>query len=142
MLIVPPQASPVKFEEIVYATQLEYDENHVLRRALSVFNRMGGRVTFLKVSAPNQPDVQPDGQFIEQIIDEFGIPRQDFVIRKSGAVLQGIEDYCDEINADLLVMSTRKRGFIEAFITNPSLTKKMILNTHIPLLVYHIEDSE
>lgn len=142
VLIVPPQASPVKFEEIVYATQLEYDENHVLRRALSVFNRMGGRVTFLKVSAPNQPDVQPDGQFIEQIIDEFGIPRQDFVIRKSGAVLQGIEDYCDEINADLLVMSTRKRGFIEAFITNPSLTKKMILNTHIPLLVYHIEDSE
>ncbi len=142
VLIVPPQASPTKFKEIVYATQLEYDENDVLRRALPVFERMAGRVTFLKISSPAQPDVQPDDQYMDQIVGEFGVPRQSFVIRNSGAVLQGIEDYCDEINADLLVMSTRKRGFIEAFITNPSLTKKMILHTHVPLLVYHIEDSE
>ena len=142
VLIIPPQAAPTKFSEIVYATQLEYEENDVLRRALPVFNRMGGRVTFLKVNSPAQPNVQPDDQYMDQIMSEFGIPREEFVIGESGAVLQGIEDYCDEINADLLVMSTRKRGFIEAYFTNPSLTKKMILNTHIPLLVYHIEDSE
>ncbi len=140
VLIVPPMASPTSFKQIVYATQLEYEENHVLRRALPVFGRMAGRVTFLKINSPAQPDVQPDGQFIDQIVSEFGISRQGFVVRESGAVLQGIEDFCDEVGADLLVMSTRKRGFIEALITNPSLTKKMILNTHIPLLVYHIEE--
>ncbi len=142
VLIVPPHASPTKFKEIVYATQLEYEENDVLRRALPVFERMAGRVTFLKISSPAQPNVQDDNQYLSQIMSTFGIPRQAFVERESGAVLQGIEDYCDEIDADLLVMSTRKRGFIEAFFTNPSLTKKMILHTHIPLLVYHIEDSE
>ncbi|WP_373512741.1 universal stress protein [Persicitalea sp.] len=142
VLIVPPKASPTKFKEIVYATQLEYDENDILRRALPVFERMAGRVTFLKINSPAQPNVQSDDQYTDQIMGEFGVPRQAFVLRDSGAVLQGIEDYCDEIEADLLVMSTRKRGFIEALITNPSLTKKMILHTHIPLLVYHIEDSE
>ena len=142
VLIVPPHASPTQFKEIVYATQLEYEENDVLRRALPVFERMAGRVTFLKINSPAQPNVQDDDQYMQQIMSEFSVPRQGFVIKESGAVLQGIEDYCDEIDADLLVMSTRKRGFIEAFFTNPSLTKKMILHTHIPLLVYHIEDSE
>lgn len=140
VLIVPPHASPTKFNEIVYATQLEYDENDVLRQALPVFDRMGGRMTFLKINAPSQPNVHSDDQYADQIRSEFGIPSQAFVTRESGAVLQGIEDFCDEIDADLLVMSTRKRGFIEAFFTNPSLTKKMILHTHIPLLVYHIEE--
>ena len=142
VLVVPPKATPRQFREVVYATQLEYDENDVLRRALPVFKRLGARVTFLKINSATQPNVQSDDQFRNQIMADLKVPREAFVVRESGAVLQGIEDYCDEVRADLLVMSTRKRGFIEAFITNPSLTKRMILHTHIPLLIYHLDDSE
>lgn len=140
VLIVPPQATPKKFREIVYATQLEYDENDILRRAFPLFDQLGGRVSFIKIDSDAQPDVQPSQQYIDQITQEFSITEEDFVIRKSDSVLQGIEDYCDEIRADLLVMSTRRRGFLEAFITNPSITKKMIVDTHVPLLVYHIKE--
>lgn len=140
VLIVPPQATPKKFKEIVYATQLEYDENEILRRAFPLFEQVGGRVTFIKINSDAQPNVQSDQQFIEQITQEFSVMKEDFIIRTHDSVLQGIEDYCDEIKADLLVMSTRRRGFLEAFITNPSVTKKMIIDTHIPLLVYHMKE--
>jgi len=140
VLIVPPQATPKKFKEIVYATQLEYDENEILRRAFPLFERLGGRVSFIKINSDAQPNVQSDQQYMDQITQEFSISPEDFVIRENDSVLQGIEDYCDEIKADLLVMSTRRRGFLEAFITNPSVTKKMIIDTHVPLLVYHIKE--
>ena len=140
VLIVPPQATPKKFREIVYATQLEYDENDILRRAFPLFNKLGARVSFIKIDSDAQPDVQPSQQYMDHITQEFSITDEDFVVHKSDSVLQGIEDYCDEIKADLLVMSTRRRGFLEAFITNPSMTKRMIVDTHIPLLVYHIKE--
>ncbi|MPR36103.1 universal stress protein [Salmonirosea aquatica] len=140
VLIVPPQATPKKFKEIVYATQLEYDENEILRRAFPLFQRLGGRVSFIKINSDAQPDIQSDQQYIDQITSEFSLMPDDFVVRESDSVLQGIEDYCDEIRADLLVMSTRPRGFLEAFITNPSVTKKMIVDTHVPLLVYHMKE--
>ncbi len=140
VLIIPPQATPRKFSEIVYATQLEYDENQVLRQALPLFKELGGRVTFLKIDSDSQPNVQADQQFIEQIQREFAVPDDVFILREADSVVHGIEDYCDEIKADLLVMSARHHSFIEALITNPSVTKKMIIDTHIPLLIYHIED--
>ena len=141
VLIVPPQATPKKFREIVYASQLEYDENDILRKAFPLFQRLGGRVSFIKINSDAQPNVQSDDQYIDQITQEFNIPEEDFVTRNSDSVLQGIEDYCDEIKADLLVMSTRRRGFLEELITNPSVTKKMIIDTHIPLLVYHMKEN-
>ena len=140
VLIIPPQATPKKFKEIVYATQLEYDENEILRRAFPLFEQLGGRVSFIKINSDAQPNIQSDEQYREQIIGEFSVMKEDFVVRTHDSVLQGIEDYCDEIKADLLVMSTRRRGFLEAFITNPSITKKMIIDTHIPLLVYHMKE--
>jgi nucleotide-binding universal stress UspA family protein len=139
VLVIPPQAEPKKFKEIVYATQLEYDENHILRQAFPLFKRLGARVTFFKVDSRTQPNIQEDQQFMDQMKKEFSITDDDFVMRESDSVVETIEDYCDEIRADLLVMSARHRSFIEAYITNPSVTKKMILDTHIPLLIYHID---
>jgi nucleotide-binding universal stress UspA family protein len=140
VMIVPPQANIKAFKEVVYATQLEYDENDVLREAFPLFKELGSRLSFVKIDSPTQPDIQSDHQFVTQIKNEFGVTDNDFVIKKSDSVIEGIENYCDSVKADLLVMSARHRGFIEAFITNPSLTRKMIIDTHVPLLIFHIKE--
>ncbi len=140
VLIVPSQATLSPFREVVYATQLEYDENQVLDRALPMLRSFGARVTFLKIDSRTQPDILADDQLRQQIMDHHAISAENFVTLKANSVLGGIEAYCREIKADLLVMATRKRGFFEAFITNPSLTKKMIVETHLPLLVYHLAE--
>ncbi len=138
VLVVPSSADAGQFKEVVYATQLEYEEGDVLSRALPLLNSLGARVTFLKVNSRAQPNIQSDEQYRQQIMQQHSIGAGSFVTREADSVLEGIEDYCREVNADLLVMATRRRGFLEAFITNPSVTKKMIVETHLPLLVYHL----
>lgn len=140
VLIIPSQAKLKSFREVVYATQLEYDEDEVLRRALPLLNDFGARVTFLKIDSRAHPNIQSDDQLRQQIMDTHDIGAENFVTIEAHSVLGGIEDYCTKIKADLLVMATRRRGFFEAFITNPSLTKKMIVETHLPLLVYHLAE--
>ena len=138
VLIIPPQTEPKKFNKVVYATQFEYAENDILREVFILMNHLGSKLTLLKVNADSQPDIQPDNQYLAEIKGEFIISEEEVVYRNADSVLDGIEDYCDEVNADLLIMSTRERSFIEEFLINPSVTKKLVVDTHVPLLIYHL----
>lgn len=139
VLVVPPQATLTKFSNVVYATQLEYDENYILKEVFVLINHLGAKLTLLKVKSDSQPDIQSDDQYLSEIRSNFTIADEQIVIRHDRHVLDGIESYCDETKADLLIMSSRDRSFIEEFLTNPSITRKLIVDTHVPLLVFHLK---
>lgn len=139
VLIVPPQTESYQPKNVVYATQLEYEELVILKQVKALVGELDGKLSFIKVSSLEQPNIQPDGQFMESISNELGIDASEINIHKGGGVLDGIEKFCEERHADLLVVSTRERSFIEQFIINPSLTKKLVVDTKLPLLVYHLD---
>lgn len=139
VLVVPPQVQPESFKEIVYATQLEYEERHVIKQVLELSRLLSSRITFLKVNSLTQPNIQEDNQFIEEIVFEFGLSEEDFVIREAGSIVGGIEKYADELEADLLVVATRSRGFLERLFIDPSVTSRLIVRTSVPLLIYHLD---
>jgi len=140
VMVVPPQITPKQFKEVVYATQLEYSELDVLKQVYVLMNHLGSRLSLLKINSDSQLDIQADNQYLQEIKDTFEIPDHDVVIRSSKHVLDGIEEYCDEVQADLLIMSARERSFLEEFLINPSVTRKLIVDTHVPLLIFHLKD--
>lgn len=142
VLIVPAQTSKFSFEKIIYATQLEYEENEIIAQVTDLVKQLGATLTFLKVDAWTQPDIQPDGQFIDEIKAQFNVADNDIVVTKNQRVIHGIEAYCDQVQADLIIVSSRERGFLEEHLINPSLTKKLVLHTHLPLLVYHLKPDQ
>ena len=139
VMIIPPQITPKKFSNVVYATQFEYEENDILKEVYVMMNHLGSKLTLLKVKVDMQPNIQSDNQYITQIKNEFDIKDENIVIREAKHVLNGIEDYCDEIGADLLIMSSRERSFLEEYLINPGVTKKLVVDTHVPLLVFHLK---
>ena len=138
VLVIPPQVTNIDFKRIVYATQLEYEEMSNLRQVATLSRLLGAKLTFIKISSLEQPDIQADEQYIAQMTSGLRISASDIVIHKGGGVEDGIKKHCEEVNADLLIVSTRERGFLEQLIINPSITKKLVVETNIPLLVYHL----
>ncbi len=55
------------------------------------------------------------------------------------SIITEINDYIEQKDADLLIMSTRKRSFWKKII-NKTKTRAFALNSKIPLLVYHHND--
>jgi nucleotide-binding universal stress UspA family protein len=51
-------------------------------------------------------------------------------------VIQGLQDYIETREIDLIALTTHKRGVIERMF-NPSIAKKMIFHSYVPLLVFH-----
>lgn len=136
VLIIPPSNEEIQFDQFVYATQLEFDEKEILLDVIALTKRLKSKLRLVKVNSDEQLDIQPDGQYIDEIERELGIDRGEIIILNSDHVMDRLEDYCDQIKADLLIVSNRRRGFLEKLL-NPSMTKKLTVDTHVPLLVYH-----
>jgi nucleotide-binding universal stress UspA family protein len=51
-------------------------------------------------------------------------------------VIQGLQDYIERKEIDLLALTTHKRGVIERLF-NPSIARKMVFHSYVPLLVFH-----
>ena len=141
VLIIPPNHKISQFKSIVYATQLEFDENDILREVIDLVKQLDGKLKLVKVNSDWEPDIQPDGQYIKQIENELSISEKDIVILNGDQVMHTLEDYSDKISADLLIVSTRQRGFFDKLF-DPGMTKKLTVDTHVPLLVYHQRSHE
>ena len=139
VMVVPPQSNLTAINHIVYATQLEYEEIQNLVELLEFKKSVGSKIEFLKISSDQQPDIQPDNQYIADMKEKLDMTDTRFTIKEYDDVLEGIESFADEVSADLIAVSSRERSFLEEFIINPSLTKKLILDTHIPVLIFHLK---
>ena len=141
VLVVPAPVNdetpkPAQLKEIVYATQLEFDERDVLQQLSRLTADFGGRLHFLKVDADNQPNVFDDAQFKSQMQRAMGDQPVQVNVVHDRTVTNGLTKYLDHHQADILVMTTRERGFLDGLL-NPSLTQRMVTKAHLPVLVYH-----
>ena len=57
-------------------------------------------------------------------------------ITENDDIFEGIEEYIDKKDIDLLALTTHKRGMFEKLF-DPGITAKMLFHTNIPLLVFH-----
>jgi len=141
-VLVVPNASdeqtnpPLQIKQIVYATQLEFDERDMMAQALAVAQPFGADLHLVKVNAANQPNVYDDNQFLGQLQRQFGDLPLNVDTVKARTVSAGLREYLDHHPTDLLVMTTRERGFF-ANLINPSQTEHMVVRSMIPMLVLH-----
>ncbi|MGA0558005.1 universal stress protein [Larkinella sp. VNQ87] len=144
VLVVPTleegKHHPVRLETIAYATQLEFDENHILRPVVDLARRFQSNLRLVKIKALNQPNVYDDRQFLDQIEAEFGRNRFAEDTVDADNVAEGLTKYIHRHQVDLLVMATRERDFLSKLL-NPSLTKRMVLSSDVPVLVYHAKEN-
>lgn len=81
------------------------------------------------------PNVQEamDGIKLDNAIEGIN---HSFHVVENDSVLSGINKFSDKINADLIVMISRKHSFLQRMFNEPN-TKQMTFHTTVPLLALH-----
>ena len=137
VLVVPATENdqPARLKKVIFATQLEGNDKVALQSALELASHAGAGLTLLHVEAENQPNLFDDALALDELRQEFG--QESFAVQtvSSRTVSGGLNNYLDEHPADLLVMTTRERGFLDGLLS-PSLTGRMLTHSVIPVLVY------
>ena len=132
ILLIPKNMEFASFKKIVVALDDRQIDNKNLQFIHKLKSISQGRVDFVHVTERIQE--------VYLSVDSDKIPRYDgfdncrYKEIISQNVNEGIQLYCEEEAADLLVIFNNHRNIISK-IFNPSKTKQMTLSSHVPLLI-------
>ena len=124
--------------KVLYATDFDDSDYKAIRKLMTLVRPFGIKIYFVHIAsdATNPLDNVKMEELKEHFITEYSDYNVVCDIIEHSDVLQGIEDYIDEKDIDLLALTTHKRRLFERLF-NPSITNKMLFHTNIPLLVFH-----
>ena len=140
VLLFPGNCNCGGFEEVVFASNYQAADESMVKQLLTVTGPEINNVHFVHVdNEANSP------YHVEEILHEqaelYGAATIGFnsVGIECPNVQEGIVQYASDIRADLIVMGTIHRSFIERLF-HKSVTQQVVFHTTIPLLVMHYDD--
>jgi nucleotide-binding universal stress UspA family protein len=141
VILVPKGVEFKPLEQILYASNYESADSNVIH-ALMDFNQLfNAKLHFIHVR--NAQEAVPFNKTKEEIFSELfskGEPEFAFEIEEIEGedVTESINTFAVDKSIDLVVMVARKRSFWDSFF-HRSQTRRMALNTKMPLMVFHVE---
>lgn len=135
LLVVPQNARFVPLQNILYATDLNYEINtRLLQPLVELVKKHNAHLHILNIKTPGTNTVTDEKEWENQMREVFnGLPFE-FHSEENSSVESGINSYIENHNCQLLVMIARKHSFFERLF-NKSHTRIMAYETHIPLLI-------
>ena len=134
VIIVPPKAHFYPIRNILYACDDPQLDAEVLSRLASFAKPFEAMIHLVHVAV--HPDGYPDQSLLEFWHNNY--PKSKIVVAniESDDVVSALDRYTVENDIDLISMSTPHRGFFDT-IFHKSITRRMAINTRIPLLIFH-----
>jgi nucleotide-binding universal stress UspA family protein len=137
VLIVPSGATFKPVKKIVFACDFKKIGTgtpvYPLKRLLNVFQAELHVLNIDKEGKGLSTDVPEASLLLDTLLEGYS-PKYHFV--DHGNVVQGIMEFADRENADLILTIPRKHGLFEG-IFKRSRTAQLAFHTHIPLLAIH-----
>ena len=139
VLLIPKHVRYHHFKNILYASNYESADRHTIENLLLFSNHFYGKIHFVHIEKKvskgiNVADVVFDGT-IKKVKSS---PNIKLYTIQSPNICDGLNNYAETHDIDLIVMVTRHRNILESWL-HRSKTKEMILKAERPLLVLHYD---
>lgn len=140
VLAIPKSYDATHFrapKNVLYATNFDTNDFSALNRLVNFVKPFNAKIycvhaAFEEEGELDETQIRRIKSYLFQLIDAYHI---ECGILETIDIQQGIEDFIDEHNIDVMAMTTRKRNFITRLF-QPGMTKKFLFQTNIPLLVF------
>lgn len=136
ILLIPQNCTCTSYNNIVYLDELKEDDTEVLKKVFEFAKTLDAKnIKLLNVNTGFF--FKPiDEKLMQKLDDTFGLENIKLETSDGADIQEGIEHYLENHKADLLVMSTHKKSFLERIFSSSD-TIKVAQYTTVPLLVYH-----
>jgi len=134
VFVVPPNISFSPFKKIAFCVSDEKLDTKALDELVEVANEFNSEIHFIHVLEGKSN--YSKFNFIEEFKKNNPDLNTRFEVLFGEDKLTAISDYCESRQIDLLSMTRQKTGFIKHFFKR-SLTKKLAIQSTLPLLIFH-----
>jgi nucleotide-binding universal stress UspA family protein len=123
---------------VLYATNFEDSDFISLRKLMTLVRPFHMIIHVAHISGKDSENLDQArmGKLKKHLESEYEGHRFICDVIPHEKVIQGLQDYIERKEIDLLALTTHKRGVFERLF-NPSIARKMIFHSYVPLLVFH-----
>lgn len=133
-MVIPKNIVYKDLTRIVYATDYNEPEFPSMMRLIYFAEQYDCPLDIVHVKSESDRYFNSENNFFKKNKAQFSYPNMSFIELEKGDVVSSINQYVDDKQVDLLVMAKHNRSFFDRLF-HSSLSKKMAIHTHIPLLV-------
>ncbi len=145
VLAVPKDYDGYDFKSpkrVLYATNFDQTDFIALRRLVSFVKPFDAKIYCVHAALEegqkmDEVQLRNIRTYLFDTMDAYNI---ECGLLETMDIQQGLEDFIDEQNIDVLAVTTQKRNFLNRLL-KPSMTRKFLFHGHIPLLVFHSKPS-
>lgn len=131
VLAVPADAGFKEIQRIAYATDFQPSDEHAVGRLKDFAGLLDASIHFVHVDTTGKNKKAEDFP----VLENYPLPFTDFSVVSSSSVIEGLEDYIQLKDIQLLALFIPRRRLWERLF-HSSLTKRMTFQTQIPVLVF------
>lgn len=135
LIIIPESYQGDMMTKLAYASQLEYDEEKYIQKAVSMATKSYLGFSIIHIKEKYELDINPNKQFIKNIKARFHKENIPIIQIESERLIDGLNDTIKKEGISLIFLTTHKRSFLSGLI-NPSKTKQIISKSNIPVAIY------
>lgn len=137
VIAVPLEAKYKSIKNIVFAIRFDDVDFIAIDKLMTLIGSLQVKIFFVYVCFGAKFRVDYKNMVsIRNYVKKYEDTQMDFDIIESENVLDGFDDYMQKNRIDIISIAKQKRNFFIKLLT-PSFTKKLLLHTEIPLLVFH-----
>lgn len=142
LIIVPGEKiQEPKLQNIVYASALESKDIEALKTLASLAKPFQATINVLHVSVKSEFDSEEQLQWFQELVKEYvTYSNIKYHLITSEDIFGTINNYVDEIGADMLVMLERKERNLLRSLYHQDLVKRMESKLSIPLVSFRMEE--
>jgi len=125
-------------KRVLYATNFDQTDYSAMRRLISFVKPFNSKILCVHASLDNydsfdEMQMRKIKDYLFDTIDNYQI---ECGILNTYDLQQGIEGFITDKEIDVLAVTSQKKNFFQRLF-DPSITRKFLFQTHIPLLVFH-----
>jgi len=135
-----PAAAPFQpISRIAYATNFEEDDMGVFERLEQFASLLEASITLVHIRQVSKGwDLLKVDFFNELFKEKIQTEQMELFMKDCPDIVDGLNEFVQQQDIHVLAMLTHKRNLLEQLVSR-SITKKMALNTRVPLLTFQKE---
>jgi nucleotide-binding universal stress UspA family protein len=134
VMVIPKNTTYKYLTRIVYATDYNEPEFPAVMRLIYFAEQYDCPLDIVHVKSESDRYFNAENNFFKKNKAQFSYPNMSFIDLEKGDIVKSINQYIEDKQVDLLVMAKHNRSFFDRLF-HSSLSKKMAIHSHIPLLV-------
>lgn len=144
VLVIPERSTYSIPEKIVFATDYYDSDLDSLVQLVAIAKSFDSEIIMVHIfdeSDEEQSEASMINFISNQIFKTVTYPRLTYRVYYDKDTAHGIKKFCESTEADLVVVSARKQNLYQKLF-GKSITKELVYETEIPLLVFHVDKTE